>query len=97
MVDIDRRDRQRELMIVEAHGDEDPSGEFSFYVYREGRLWPMLRRVSTAARPPSRGTRRFASNTNPARATATSAAPRANAGSRSRSRRRRWKVTGGPR
>lgn len=50
VVDIGRRDRQRELMIVEAHGDEDPAGEFSFYVYREGRLWPMLRRVSTEAR-----------------------------------------------
>lgn len=50
VVDIDRRDRQRELMIVEAHGDEDPAGEFSFHVYREGRLWPMLRRISTEAR-----------------------------------------------
>lgn len=50
VVDIDRGDRQRELMMLEAHGDEDPEGEFSFWVYREGRLWPMLRLVSTDAR-----------------------------------------------
>ena len=50
VVDIDRRDRQRELMIMESHGDEDPAGEFSFYVYRDGRLWPMLRRISTSTR-----------------------------------------------
>ena len=46
VVDIDRSDRQRELMVMEAHGDEDPDGEFSFWVYREGRFWSMLRRVS---------------------------------------------------
>jgi hypothetical protein len=46
VVDIDRSDRQRELMIMESHGDEDPDGEFSFWVYRERRFWSMLRRVS---------------------------------------------------
>lgn len=44
VVDIDRRDRQRELMLLEMRGDEDPPGQHTFWVYRERRLWPMLRR-----------------------------------------------------
>lgn len=49
VVDIDRRDRQRELMLEGAHGDEDPDHEFSFWVLREGRLWPMLHRAHDAS------------------------------------------------
>ncbi|MFO0652898.1 MAG: hypothetical protein U0326_42165 [Polyangiales bacterium] len=50
VVDVDRRDRQRELMLVEMRGDEDPDGTFSLFVYRDGRLWPMLRRVDSDLR-----------------------------------------------
>ena len=50
VVDIDRRDRQRELMLVEMRGDEDPAAECSFWVYREGHLWPMMRRIGTSER-----------------------------------------------
>lgn len=44
VVDIDRRDRQRELMVTTADGDEDPPRHYRFFVYRDGRLWNMLRR-----------------------------------------------------
>ncbi len=45
VVDIDRRDRQRELMIVTSEGDEDPPLRYRFLVLREGRLVNMIQRL----------------------------------------------------
>ncbi len=50
VVDVDRRDRQRELMLVEMRGDEDPGATFTLFVYRDGHLWPMIRRADTDLR-----------------------------------------------
>jgi hypothetical protein len=48
VIDIDRRDRQHELMLVEQRsGDDDPPAEYSFWVYREGRFHPMLEGTKT--------------------------------------------------
>lgn len=49
VIDIDRRDDQRELMVVEMRGDEDPDAEYRFYALRNGMLWPLLRRTGSAS------------------------------------------------
>lgn len=50
VVDVDRRDRQRELMLVEMRGDEDPDATLTLFVYRDGHLWPMIRRADSDLR-----------------------------------------------
>lgn len=47
VIDLDRRDRRRELLLSSMRGDEDPDPELRVFFLRGGRLVSMLERTGT--------------------------------------------------